>query len=701
MSLSHLLPSRCRRIARLGLACGLGFAAEGTAFAAEPLPLRRVVMVNSGIGFFEHGGPVAGNQKVEFTVNAGDLNDLLKSLVVQDLGGGKIAAVNYASPEPVSETLRQLSVDLTANPSLSQIFHQLRGHQIEFSSTGLDGVIKGTIIGVERRRTVAANAQVVDSEVLTVRTLTGIRSVPVESITATTFAEEKIDRDFQQALDLLAGARQESRKTIELDLRGDGPRQVRVGYVQEAPVWKTSYRLILDDKDPPKLQGWAIVENTTPQDWSEIQLTLLGGRPISFQMDLYSPLFATRPTVEPETPTAVQPRTYQQNLYQQVDAFLAGAGGQPRLPGRGGLGGMAGFAGGMGGMGGGMGGGFFGGGGGSTPGMMAPTSSLESAAETAEVGHSFRYAIATPVSLKRHESAMLPIVNDEIAGEQVAIFDGRVHAKHPLAGVQLTNSTKLHLQAGPVTVFDDGEYAGDARLGDVPPGTQRLISYAMDLKTEVVTATTAEPPQLVSVSIDVGKLVLKRKESRRTTYTIKNSSNQPRKLLLEQPVDTEWPTVEPAPAEKTRESYRFAATVPPGQTGTVDVTEWKPAEERFALRSLTQSQFETYGNSALASAEVQAALKNLQREQATVLELTGKRTVQEKRQQELVAEQQRLRESLRVVAPTDALHQRYVKKLGETEDQLEKLRPELDAARQEEQTAEKALQAKMETLTVK
>ncbi|WLD12348.1 hypothetical protein [Planctellipticum variicoloris] len=698
MSLPQLLLARSRPLARLGLACGLGFAVAGTVPAAEPLPLRRVVMVNSGIGFFEHGGPVEGNRKVEFTVGAGELNDLLKSLVVQDLGGGKIAAVNYASPEPVSETLRQLSVDLTANPSLSQIFHQLRGHQIEFSSTGLDGTTKGTIVGVERRRTMAANAQVVDTDILTVRTATGIRSVPVASILATAFPEEKIDRDFQQALDLLAGAHQESRKTVELDLRGDGPRQIRVGYMQEVPVWKTSYRLVLDDNDPPRLQGWAIVENTTSQDWSEIQLTLLGGQPISFQMDLYSPLFATRPTVAPETPTAVQPRTYQQNLYQQVDEFLAGASKPARLPSYGGLGG---FGGGLGGMGGSMGGGFFGGGGDNTPGFAAHTSSMESVAQTAEIGHSFRYAIATPVSLKRHESAMLPIVNDEITGEQVAIFDSRVHPSHPLAGVQLTNSTKLHLQAGPITVFDDGEYAGDARLGDVPSGTKRLISYALDLKTEVVTATATEPPELIGVSIDTGRVLLKRRDARRTTYTVKNSSDQPRKLLLEQPLDANWPTVEPAPAEKTRESYRFAFTVPAGRTDTFAATEWKPADERLPLREMSQAQFETYGNSALASVEVQAALKNLQREQAALRKLAAEREPLEQRNRELIAEQQRLRESLRAVGPAEALHQRYVKKLGQTEDELEALGAKLKHARETELAAEQAFHAKTETLTVK
>jgi hypothetical protein len=82
---------------------------------------------------------------------------------------------------------------------------------------------------------------------------------------------------------------------------------------------------------------------------------------------------------------------------------------------------------------------------------------------------------------------MLPIVNDPVKGAKVYIFNRTVHTKHPLAGLKLANSTTLHLQQGPITVFEEDEYAGDAQITDIPPNSTRLLTYAMDLDTEIVT----------------------------------------------------------------------------------------------------------------------------------------------------------------------------------------------------------------------
>src|SRR5690606_32092847 len=123
----------------------------------------------------------------------------------------------------------------------------------------------------------------------------GLRSVRLDQIELTRFVDPEIDRQFQQGLDLIASQYASDEKRVKLDFRGAGKRAVSVGYIQEAPVWKTSYRLVLDDKEQPFLQGWAIVENTTAQDWRDVQLTLVSGRPISFLMELAEPLFMARP----------------------------------------------------------------------------------------------------------------------------------------------------------------------------------------------------------------------------------------------------------------------------------------------------------------------------------------------------------------------------------------------------------------------
>ena len=106
--------------------------------------------------------------------------------------------------------------------------------------------------------------------------------------------------------------RDQDKKPVTINFTGDGERHVRIGYVVETPVWKTSYRLILPAgaQDKPKIQGWAIVENQTDNDWNGVQLSLVSGRPISFIQDLYQPLYIPRPVVQPELYVSLTPQQY-------------------------------------------------------------------------------------------------------------------------------------------------------------------------------------------------------------------------------------------------------------------------------------------------------------------------------------------------------------------------------------------------------
>ena len=191
---------------------------------------------------------------------------------------------------------------------------------------------------------------------------------------------------------------------------------------------------------------------------------------------------------------------------------------------------------------------------------------VEAAARAGDVGELFQYAIATPVSLSRQKSAMLPIVNADVKGEKVSIYNPRVQNKHPLSGLRMTNSTKLHLMQGPITVFDGGTYAGDAQIDDLPPGSERLVSYAIDLDTEVALKSKGRPDQLLSVQLVKGTVITKRKLSRTMEYTVKNSGDRPKKVLIEQPLEPAWKLVAPKePAETTRDRYRFAVDAKPGE----------------------------------------------------------------------------------------------------------------------------------------
>jgi hypothetical protein len=556
----------------------------------QPLPLARVVMFSSSVGFFEHRGEIEGNRQIEFAFKTADINDLLKSLVVRDRGGGLVTTVNYGSPEPLARTLRSLAVDLTEAPTLAEILQQLRGHRVRVQTAA---EVEGVVVGVENR-SVAVGEKEMQVQVLNLRTDAGLRSVRLDQIELTRFVEPEIDRQFQEGLDLIASQYASDEKRVKLDFRGAGKRDVSVGYIQEAPVWKTSYRLVLDEKEQPFLQGWAIVENTTAQDWSDVQLTLVSGRPISFLMELAEPLFMTRPLVTPEQHASLRPRVYDQDLAAREREF-AEAGDLARRGDMGGMGGMGGMMGG--------GGGAFGGGGGEpfvtsvipvVDSDMDLREGVAAAASAGDVGELFRYVIKEPVTLGRNESAMLPIVNSAVQGEKVAIYNPAVHAKHPLAGLRLTNTTDLHLLQGPITLFDGGEYAGDARIEDIPPGSTRLVSYALDLETEIAAAEQPEKQVLVGLSIRRGGLSLQHKVTRQTRYTLKNSSTKAKKLLLERPVDANWKLAEPAPLETTRGMHRLAVDAQPGKTAVVDVVEERALVETAALVSLDPAPMQVY-----------------------------------------------------------------------------------------------------------
>jgi hypothetical protein len=282
------------------------------------LPLTRVVLFSSGVGFYEHNGQIEGDGHVDLKFKVEDINDLLKSMVLQDFGGGKVSTVNYGSKDPITKTLKTFAIDLTKEPTLADLLRQIRGEKVQVEAPT---AVVGTILGVEKRKVKVSKEEAIEQEFLNLLTDQGLRSVNLEAVSRIKLSDEKLNSELQQALAILATAHATDKKTVSLNFLGTGKRDVRVGYIQESPIWKTSYRLVLKDDEKPFLQGWAIVENTTEQDWNDVNLTLISGRPISFVMDLYQPLYVQRPEVKPELYASLRPQTYDQDLAAKEAEF--------------------------------------------------------------------------------------------------------------------------------------------------------------------------------------------------------------------------------------------------------------------------------------------------------------------------------------------------------------------------------------------
>ena len=651
------------------------------------LPLSKIVLYSSGVGYFQHDGTVNNHTQLDLRLHTNQINDMLKSLVVQDFGGGKVSTVTYGSRDPVTKTLGSFGINLNGNPTLGQILTQVRGEPVEVAAPN---PIVGTLLGIEKKtESVGEGSQhrIVEQEYVTLLTEDGFRSLSLANVQRIKLTNPALNAELHQALAVLASNHDVQQKTVSITFDGTGSRQARVAYLTETPVWKTTYRLVLDKDKAPYLQGWAIVENQTPQDWRNVTLSLVSGRPISFTMDLYQPLYNPRPVVQPELYANLKPQTYS----DAMDEFKPMASAPParsdmkkeRLLGK-----MAqGFAGGR----------------ANAPAAKAVAAedmemgSLEEGvapmAMAEDKGELFEYRIDQPVTLAKHTSALLPIIGQTLQGQKVSLYNQRVNATHPLNGYRLKNTSALHLMQGPITLFDSGTYAGDARIEDLPPGQNRLISYALDLKTEVEPTLEGGTQELVTVSLKKGTMLVSRRLVEDRTYLIKNRDQKTKTVLIEQPYRADWKLAEPKEAtERTRDIYRFGVAVDPGKSTTLRVKETLPIQETILLMDSGIDQIVYYQQAKEVSQKVKEALQRVVQLRSKLDDTRAQRTRLDHRTAEITAEHSRIRENMQRLQQNSDLYNRYVKKLDQQETELEKLRKEIENLKNTEEEHRRELQ---------
>jgi hypothetical protein len=682
-----------------GLACAGGqseAAPRGGVPAVHPpagpdapgaLPLSRVVLFTSGVGYFQRDGEVEGDETVELSFKTAQINDLLKSMVVRDFDGGQVAGVNYASRDPLSRTLRSFGIDLTEHPSLAQILAQVRGEPVElFAPSRVAGKVVGVESGTDEKGLPATWLNLLGEQ--------GLRSVNLAQVQTLRLLDPALQAELEQALALLADSRSAEKKRVSVLFTGQGRRRVQVGYLLEAPLWKTSYRLVLGEKDRHYLQGWAIVENTTEEDWRAVRLSLISGRPISFTMDLYRPLYVPRPQVQMELYSSLVPQTYEGDLgapqaapaemAEEMEAPMAKSEMRQAAPAPSRAKASAGGAGAY-----------------RDEDTLDLSRGVAAAAQAGEAGSFFQYAIEQPVSIPRQESAMIPIVGQEIEGKRVSIYNEQVHPKYPLHGLQLKNTTGLSLMAGPLTVFEAGSYAGDARIETLPPAGERLISFALDLDMEVAASARSQPDTLVSVRILRGSLFSTLKARRERVYTAKNSATRPRELLVEHPLDADWELVEPAkPEEKTRSAYRFLVPVPAGATKELLVAEERQYSQTVALTNLNPDLIAYYVSSRAVSEPAKQALRQIGARKDELARTTAARQEEERKVQRIRDEQSRIRQNMDRLNSNSDLYKRYVAQLTSQESELEKLFVRIDALVAKESEQREALEDFMAGLAI-
>ncbi|MEK6279785.1 MAG: hypothetical protein AABN95_05475 [Acidobacteriota bacterium] len=656
--------------------------ASPTAKITQQLPLRRVILYSNGVAYFERRGTVSDNAEVNLQFKQSQVDDVLKSMLVLDLGRGQIGAVSYNSSAPPSARLAEIPFSIEAGTEnntqggLAGILSQLQGERVAVTTSSR--VATGAILTVEERKSqIDATKPALTTYALVIATAAGeVVSFDLVDVRSVRLVDEGARHDIAEFANASASARRRDAKTIVISSDGVGKREMVVSYTIAAPIWKTTYRVVLDSTGKPFFQGWAIVDNVGDEDWLDVSLSLFSGTPVSFIQPLQRPLYRYRPVIPIPEDLNLDPQIYE-----------PGEGGGMG-PGRGGnSGGGDGIEGG-GGPGGGSGGTdysrVFSGKDVTGPvttlsdTVAAEDSGIRTAATGNDVGDLFEYRIEQPVTVRRDRSALIPILQTRMEGERVSIYRESERADRPMSGLLLKNTSRLTLEGGALTVIDGDAYAGESLVERLKPGEERFISFAVDLATLVAVRNHGGREPVFMVRVVHGAFQAHYYEAEKKTYKITNQTDRPRTIYVEHPLREGWRLTDETvkPVEKTQNSYRFRVELQPRETTELKIGQQRALMDTYMLSNLTRGELELFVSRRYLDETSRVALEKIINLKGQIGDIGSAVQELDNEAAEIAKDQARLRENIKALGQTAEARQliaRYVAKANEQETRIEQL----------------------------
>jgi hypothetical protein len=700
--------------------------------SAARLPVTRVILYKNGVGYFEHAGHVRGSQDVNVDFTTAQLNDVLKSLTVLDLGKGRITGVSYNSTAPLEKRLGSLRLPVGENPTTAQFLDALRGARVEIRSGSLSA--SGRLLSIEEREVLTGHdAMKVDgseeerrggriglTQVSLVSDGGEVRLFDLTPATSVRVTEKDVNEEVGKYLGLVASTRDQDVRRMTISTAGDGERNLLVSYISEVPVWKSTYRIVIPKEGKALLQGWAIVDNTIGEDWKDVELSLIAGAPQSFVQELSQPYYTRRPVVALPENAMLTPQTHEATIQTEIEnggapppAMATGgvvggvAGGVPGGSMGGVIGGIA--SGSAGGVGVGKGPGFGPGTGSGTGGGvykqwldedLAYIQSETSVAQSHELGDLFEYKLKDRVTIQKNKSALVPILQSRIDAQKVSVWSPSEPSV--LRALWVDNTSDMTFDGGSFNVLEGGAFAGEGLMDAIKPGEKRLLSYAADLGVLVDAKQKADPQRVTKVVIAHGTMTQSTQERQEATYTIRNRDTSTRTVVIEHPARPGWKLADDAkPEESSASFHRFRLTVEPKKTTTLLVKEYRPIINSYQLTNVTDNEIKFFLDQKMINADVEKALRKitLQRNDIAVLDavITGRRA----QVSSISEDQQRVRENMKALKGSSeekALVERYVRELNEQEDRVQALRREITEMQQKRDAAQSSLNGMIEAL---
>jgi hypothetical protein len=626
--------------------------------AADPV-LERVLLSTGGVGYFGYRATTEADGRLRLTVPLRQVDDILKSLTILS-DSGTVRAVSLLGPTPLGDLFRDVPFGQADLVDLPSLLLRLRGAEVEVRGAT---TLRGRILTVAREET-TENQRTTVTHRLSVMGADGIRSVVLEPIDGLTFTEPSLARQVELVLARLGEDRGEQQRELEIALGSAPGSTVGLGYLAEMPLWKASWRLVAREGDG-LLQGWAILENASGQDWHDVDMTLIAGSPRALRQALFESHFVTRP----EVPVGEPARKERGLGASQVAMAPPAAESMPAMD-------LAARA----------------------PAPLAVGAPQELTAQTL-------FHLPQPVTLATGHTVMAPIVDRTLPIERVARYVASEGGAHPNAALRLRNTTGASLPAGLATLYEELPgggltYLGDAPLPQLAPDADELLDYGLDGNIDVA-VQTGEQGRLDRGRIADGVLELARVEQQRFAYAVTSRfAGAPRSFVLEQELPDGWRVAEPPEAMVEGAKLRVTRSLPPAAGLELAVVLERPVVQRIELLNADPEQLLLEFNGLTPPPPLRDALARLQMLSGQVADV--ERAIEQvgTRQAELTGEQARLRENLAAVPRESDLAKRYLERLGASEDELAELAKRLTKLRADQERAAQERRAFIRALKV-
>jgi len=684
------------------------------------LPVKRVVLYKNGVGYFEHSARVHGNQELGIDFTTGQLNDVLKSLTVVDLGNGKISDIRYNSIAPLDERLRALRLPFGEQITRAEFLSALRGSRVEVSAKGESAT--GRVLSVEqedRTNDSGTTYHVTDFSIVT--DAGEMKNFELGAGVSVRLADHELNDEVGRYLNLVGSSRARDLRRMTVSATGSGDRDIFVSYISEVPVWKSTYRIILPEKpgEKPLLQGWAIVDNTIGEDWKDVQLSLIAGAPQSFIQNISQPLYARRPEVALPESAMLTPQTHEGTMKDEEKVTTGVVGGVP------------------GGVAGGIGGGAFQfrAPGATTdqvqvesengpPPQAAPSAGkqfdrleqfaklqnarvaqLQTAqlAQAAELGDYFEYNLKQLITIGKNQSALVPILQSRIDAEKVTLWTANA-GQPALRALWVKNASGLTLDSGTFNIIDGGTFAGEGLIETVHPNERRLLSYAADTGIRVTSQSESRDLPVSRVQILKGVMFLSREHRDKVKYTIRNADTTARQVVIEHPVRAGWKLLDADKPEETSAShYRFRVAVDPDKTHELTVEEVHQDVSRSMLTDITEHQVEVLATENVMTPELQAAFRRVLDQKSQINKLQAETGTRQMELNAINTDQARIRENMKALRGSieeKALVSRYTHQLNSQEDRLTLLHKEITELEQKQNAERQKLEDMVQHITL-